>query len=641
MARLSTVLLPAGIALSPPQPSPALRRLPVRQPLGATLRLTLLLLAAAAPFGCATTPVPNDPVVTVKCPAIQPAEFAGWFDPGSVSGTTVALNGIANPANSLGFVDKPNCGFYRWSEQMFLWLTSPAPPVYGGGAHVFESPVFYDVSPLDSTLQRTLIPHTAGTFSNMSLRASKPGSHGLQVVQDRSGRSFDVEPPRFGPTGRQLILNQAGQPVEIGRATFGPGRQPIFVDTQGATIERPRPLIPKERDQELTVQKFVVERQPVFLSSSGNTVDVENGEADGAILMSQTGSLVYYSILVNDVFAFFLTGARNLQWPDNQFPTTPAQITQITSYASSHSTTIPDPQAMAVEIKMSWVEASKVFNINNYITTMATIPTYNQSDPNHWIRLGQKTVKMALVGVHFVGVTAGNVNNPNGHPELLWATFEHQTNAPSLTYPYRSTSGLKFVSPDFSKTWLFCAANPPASSLFNDPHMHQDPDPLHPGDIRSVGTYTISPSNTMRVTAWGAAANASPNPVYLPTAPFATAASAASNSEVILMNDGVRSLLNSADVRGNYLMTGSTWTINGGSNLTNFGNPGNVSTTDGMVVGTSQLANTTMETYQQGPFSWPHTSAFSAVNNNCLTSHCHTTNTTGVSHIYGDIKKLF
>ena len=68
---------------------------------------------------------------------------------------------MANPADSrIG--PAPNCGFYQWSEQMFLWLTSPAPPAYGGGANIFDSPAFFDVSPPDASGNRTFLAHAPG-----------------------------------------------------------------------------------------------------------------------------------------------------------------------------------------------------------------------------------------------------------------------------------------------------------------------------------------------------------------------------------------------------------------------------------------------------------------------------------------------
>src|SRR5690242_9552700 len=73
---------------------------------------------------------------------LTPAVVNSWFESGSVS-----LNGAVKPANSVAFPNIPNCSFYQWSEQMFLWLNSPAPPRYGSNGLVINSPAFYDVTP--------------------------------------------------------------------------------------------------------------------------------------------------------------------------------------------------------------------------------------------------------------------------------------------------------------------------------------------------------------------------------------------------------------------------------------------------------------------------------------------------------------
>ncbi len=48
---------------------------------------------------------------------------------------------------------------FQISEQMFLWLISPAPAKYGGGGggRIFNSPAFYDVSPPDASGTRAYI----------------------------------------------------------------------------------------------------------------------------------------------------------------------------------------------------------------------------------------------------------------------------------------------------------------------------------------------------------------------------------------------------------------------------------------------------------------------------------------------------
>ena len=81
-------------------------------------------------------------------------------------------------------------------------------------------------------------------------------------------------------------------------------------------------------------------------------------------------------------------------------------------------------------------------------------------------------------------------------------------------------------------------------------------------------------------------------------------------------------MMPSGDVRNNYFMTGATWTIGGaapnGSNE----------------VGTSQLSNTTMETFQQGPDNTTTNGS-----SNCFS--CHVTNQTSVSHVFSALKPLF
>ena len=69
---------------------------------------------------------PTNPSQSCTVPSTT---FATWFQSG-----TPSLNGVVNPANSVGFFATSNCSFYQWAKQMFLWLTSPAPSIYGGGA---------------------------------------------------------------------------------------------------------------------------------------------------------------------------------------------------------------------------------------------------------------------------------------------------------------------------------------------------------------------------------------------------------------------------------------------------------------------------------------------------------------------------
>jgi hypothetical protein len=126
--------------------------------LGTAAALTMLVCAGPEPAYSQTVP-PLDPSPTCSVPS---STFATWFQSGLPS-----LNGMVNPANSVAFPNTPNCSFYVWAKQMFLWLTSPV-----GGGLIIDSPTFYDVSPLANG-ERTLIPHVAGFIRPFSVRAQR------------------------------------------------------------------------------------------------------------------------------------------------------------------------------------------------------------------------------------------------------------------------------------------------------------------------------------------------------------------------------------------------------------------------------------------------------------------------------------
>src|SRR5205807_133008 len=102
--------------------------------------------------------------------------------------------------------------------------------------------------------------------------------------------------------------------------------------------------------------------------------------------------------------------------------------------AHDHGRGLVHPETLAMEVKTSWIEATGIPNPDDYITTTATIPLYDKSDPQKWVPKGQQTTKLLMVGMHVVGSVAG-------HPEMIWATFEHIGNAPNDDYSYINASG--------------------------------------------------------------------------------------------------------------------------------------------------------------------------------------------------------
>jgi hypothetical protein len=541
---------------------------------------------------------------------VDAGTFAGWFQSGSPS-----LDGVVNPANSVAFPNTPNCSFYQWAMQMFLWMTSPAPPSYGGGGgRIFDSPTFFDVSPPDASNNRTFVSHSPSALRLFSVRVAQRGSHDLPVVIDKAGRLLEVEHPTIGSTGKRLIRDQQGKLVEFDRVEIGKSGKASFLDRAGKAIVGSKPVLHSNLSKTLTVQRFMVNGKPVFIDGAGNVVELEQGQAgtDG-VLETQNNSLVYYAIVTNDVYAYFLTCAKDgdILPPPTVFPTTQPELDSIVSCASKVGKTFPDSNALTVEVKTSWVDAATLPNTQGYITLQVLVPSYDQSNPSQWVVNGQKTIQLALVGVHVVGSVAG-------HSEMIWATFEHFGNTPLATYSYNSTSGTKTVTQGTGGNWLFTATN--SSGPFNIMHMSFvspnivacSPANL---DCAGDGTFTISPSDTIRTKPFGAGSDTSPNPLD-PTP-------AASNTEIISINNSIHSMMPTGDVRSNYYLAGATWTIRGAAPSGSF--------PTGNEVGTSKLAGSTMETYQQG-------NNLSSTPSNCFS--CHVTNTTGVSHIFDQLQPL-
>lgn len=584
----------------------------------------LAIAPVVAGLAQAQTVLPQD--AKALCP-VTPQTFSSWF------GGTVTLNGAVDPANSITFPNTGDCSFYQWSEQMFLWLTSPAPSSYGGGnTLVFNSPVFYNVSGKNAAGKRTYTqnqPNILLPFLNV--RSAQEGPNGLQRITDKNGRKLEVLPAPIAASGKSLIRNSAGALVEINKIEAQAGKKPTFFDAANKKITLPTvvkmdptlaarvaPHLLKmdSKTAQNMVQAFQTNGKVVFVDSLGNTIEPTQGQAGtSAVLLGQNQSLVYYATMVNDVFAYFQTGVANgaISDPTNVFPTTQAQLDPIVAYAATKGVSFPDKEALTMEVKTSWIDTAGLdalgIKASGFVTVSTSVPVYDKTNPLLWIPTGQsKPVVLALIGMHVVG-------SANGHPEMIWATFEHVSNSPNANYSYTNTAGTTVAVPQSSTgTWLFSATNAPA--IIDPPNYNiQNATYESAPNITAMPNQSIVPSNTLRWKAWGSGADAG-NAVL-------------ENTEVISSNNSVRSQLIPGDLRANYIMTGATWTIGGKT----------VTTTN--QVGTNLLANTTMETYDQG------TSTSKSNGSNCFGCHTNGSQPTGqpsntaVSHIYSSLIPLF
>lgn len=541
--------------------------------------------------------------------------FNKWF-----ASDTAKVNGLVLPANSVAFPHQNNCDFYQWSENMFLWITSPnTAGKYGSGGTVLESPVFYDVQPSppsDTSGSRRLVPHTAGGIISMTSHIAKNGPNRLPVVIDTKGRMLEVEVAKPTANAKAMVKNTAGAAVEVAKVSLDSKGAFVFADKTGKVIEHPKAIIHHKFNSKFIVQEFSAGGKSVFLDADGNQVQTEAGQATGNVLMTRNHSLVYYLTMVNDVYAYFVSGFQSTA---TEFPTTKAALDSILAYAKANKLPPPpDSNALAMELKTSWVEASTLPNPQDYVTIMATIPTYDTTSNTKWVPIsnGQKTVKMALVGMHVVGSVAG-------HPEMIWATFEHNGNTPNAAYQY-ITAGkvVKTVAQDTGKAWLF--SSNAADTAVNHSNMSNVILPSFASTydtIHATTGHTISPSNTLAVYPWGTVAGSVPNQQ--------DTSSSASNSEIISLNNNIRHLFPGGDVRLNYLLIGASWT-NGGAppNGTVYSA---TNTAPGAAIGTSCLANTTMETDFQSSI---HTCFF------CHSNSPATLNPGDISHIFSSIIPL-
>ncbi len=577
--------------------------------------------------------LPSDAQLSCTVPS---ATFNGWFDSG-----TPSLNGVVHEANGLTFPDTTippnspplntvNCNFYQWSKQMFMWLTSPAPQTYGGGKYIFASSAFFGVSPAANTVAgtRNLLSQGSGPFL-FTARLPQQGPHGLPVVSTPSGQLFEVRRVTLAPGKKLQLRNAANQLVTITNAVrvkgaapqlIGPDRKPVQLKLAAPVPGRELNLAEAIQHHRFSgiISQVVVNHVPILFNSANEQVNTEEGQAGGGgVLVTQptagrpTGTIVYYLLQVNDVYGYFLTGNKTHAFTASEFPTTPTDLAAITNFAfSKYHKTLPDANALAVELKSSWVEASTLPDPQDYVTMTAAIPVYNQpANSNSWTRVtgpgGTKTVLMAMLGMHVVGST-------KGHPEMIWATFEHYNNAPDNCYAYVNTSGATVTTPPLvnnacplatatTGNWTLTPSG--TTTGFNPQNMTYD---SSTGAIVSTAPAVNGPLPVLRWYPWGASSDVPPN------GPAVTVAG--SNTEIISINNNINSLMTAAsagaDVRDNYRLIGATWTADGL-------NPTLPTTRQ---VGTNVLNNATMETFQQGA------DGLAADGTNCFS--CHTGNYT-------------
>lgn len=144
-------------------------------------------------------------------------------------------------------------------------------------------------------------------------------------------------------------------------------------------------------------------------------------EADGNMLVGPNGYPVYGSIHMND--SYFETAKKNM----------------IKDGGYQKGSDSDYFEVGAAVIKATWLRlADGESPPKGAFTMSAEVPQLTVMATMKDVKVGPNgkfdTVTVALVGLHVVGYT-------ENHPEFLWATFEHNLNAPMLPDNTFSTSG--------------------------------------------------------------------------------------------------------------------------------------------------------------------------------------------------------
>jgi hypothetical protein len=247
--------------------------------------------------------------------SVSQQTISTWF-----AGGVVSPGGLIFPANSLGFkvIDTTtNVDFYKWSEQMFLWITSPV----GNKSIVLESPTFYTViDNRDGT--RNLSQNNFGKQVTMKANLPQVGPHGLHLIRAKNGKRFEVE--TSDEKKKETVIDGSGKTIEVGQVKLVGNNVAQFLDVSGKTISHPKPLIVAKSNTSNIVHRFKAGKKFIFLDANGNQIETEEGQAGGDnVLISQNGSMVYYMTMVNDVYAWYLTMFKDTTQKNvaKQFPT--------------------------------------------------------------------------------------------------------------------------------------------------------------------------------------------------------------------------------------------------------------------------------------------------------------------------------
>lgn len=277
------------------------------------------------------------------------------------------------------------------------------------------------------------------------------------------------------------------------------------------------------------------------------------------IMVDQSGRAVYYSQYINDDFVSFIK--------DNNL-TDPAVVRKF-------NPDTPFPIG-TIELKVSWKIVQPGEDVSDMFTMQGEVNLLTNKNGKIVVDANKtQTVVLALAGFHIAGVV-------NGHPEMIWATFEHKDNAPNVPAKFTPDTVVSDQDWTFYKagtTYQNCNVN-----LANTNKLKLN-----------ESTQTLSPvTQVCRQFEFG---NDPSNGGVQPN-----------DDNIASLNADVLKNLDKDDVWSNYFEVGAIW-----FKKTNALEPNMALDTDDILTGSLKLSNSVVETYTQDQSTM----------NNCF--RCHNT----------------
>jgi len=282
------------------------------------------------------------------------------------------------------------------------------------------------------------------------------------------------------------------------------------------------------------------------------------------IFVAHNGRSVYYSQYLDETFVGFVE-SNNL--------TDPTTLRNLVK--SDPSTSFPVVNTTgAMELKASWVIVEPGDNVSDMFTTQTQVAKLVNKNGTIAIDTTQiETVTVALVGFHIAGVV-------EGHPEMIWATFEHVRNAPNVPtdLPLEEVvSQDDFTFYTANTTLADCNVNYTSSNQL----------------VLDEATQELSPiSQACRFYQYG----------------NANGVNTINDNNIADLNTSVDALFDDSDIWKNYQEVGAIW-FKGENTL----EPAMSIATDTLLSGSLSLSNSTIETFTQ----------VASTENNCF--RCHNT----------------